>query len=82
MERHPLPDFEHVSGHGHPDIQRAIDLKVDGMRDDREAFLSMTHAQLMSNPALLPHFKNTLQRLNGDHYWATLDPHSTFKQGT
>lgn len=82
IERHPLPDFKRVGSHDHPEIQQAISAKVDGLREDRDAFLSTVHAQLARNPALLASFAETLRQLNGDHYWATLDPHGTLKRGT
>ncbi|MBB3277342.1 DNA helicase-4 [Pseudoxanthomonas sp. OG2] len=82
IERHPLPNFKRVGSHDHPEIQQAISAKVDGLRKDRDAFLSTAHAQLARNPALLASFAETLRQLNGDHYWATLDPHGTLKRGT
>ncbi|MDQ7280968.1 hypothetical protein O0J73_09495 [Stenotrophomonas sp. Sm6012] len=80
IERHLLPNFKHVGSHDHPDIQQAIDLKAAGILNDREAFLSMARAHLMSNPALLPAFESALQHLNGEHYWETLDPDRTLTQ--
>jgi len=80
IERHPLPDFECPSFKGHRDIQQAIALKIKGMRDDRDAFLSETHAQLMNTPELLPFFEDALQLRDGEHYWATLDPLQTLKR--
>lgn len=80
LERHPLPDFNRVGSHHNPDIQRAIALKVQGLRDDREAFLSGVHAQLARDPTLLAQFQTSLGELNGDHYWTALDPHVSLKR--
>lgn len=82
IERHALPNFDRVGSHHHPEIQRAITAKVEGLREDRVAFLSMAHAQLARNPALLASFGETLKQLNGEHYWATLDPRGTLKRRT
>lgn len=82
IERHPLPNFDRVGSHHHPEIQRAIAAKVEGLREDRDAFLSTAHAQLARNPALLASFGETLKQLNGEHYWATLDPRGTLKKRT
>ena len=81
-ERHPLPDFDRVGAHDHPDIQRSIRTKVDGLREDREAFLSAVHAQLMADPALYAQFQENLLHLNGEHYWAALDPRATLGRRT
>jgi hypothetical protein len=82
IERHALPNFDRVGSHHHPEIQRAITAKVEGLREDRVAFLSTAHAQLARNPALLASFGETLKQLNGEHYWATLDPRGTLKRRT
>ncbi|WP_435997800.1 MULTISPECIES: UvrD-helicase domain-containing protein [unclassified Pseudoxanthomonas] len=82
IERHPLPDFKRVGSHDHPEIQQAISAKVDGLREDRNAFLSTAHGQLARNPALLASFTATLRQINGEHYWAALDPTGTLKRGT
>lgn len=79
-ERHPLPNFDRVGTHPHPDIQRAIALKVEGLREDREEFLSGVHARLAGDPSLLAQFQTSLGELNGEHYWAVLDPHASLKR--
>ncbi len=79
MPRRPLPDFGRVGTQAPPDIQRVIAAKVDGLRADREAFLSAVHAQLASDAALRARFAEDLRDLNGEHYWVALDPHSKLK---
>ncbi|MFA4629727.1 hypothetical protein P2A10_13505 [Xanthomonas perforans] len=80
MERHPLPNFESIGSHADPDIRLAIAAKVNELRKERDAFLSKAHAQLASDPLLLASFEDALRGLNGEHYWATLDPNSTLKR--
>jgi argininosuccinate lyase len=80
MERHPLPNFESIGSHADPDIRLAIAAKVNELRKKRDAFLSKAHAQLASDPLLLASFEDPLRGLNGEHYWATLDPNSTLKR--
>ncbi|MEA9886875.1 hypothetical protein VDG05_21590, partial [Xanthomonas campestris pv. raphani] len=58
----------------------AIAAKVNELRKKRDAFLSKAHAQLASDPLLLASFEDPLRGLNGEHYWATLDPNSTLKR--
>lgn len=80
MECRPLPNFESKSSHADPDIRLAIAAKVNELRKERDAFLSKAHAQLASDPLLLASFEDALRGLNGEHYWATLDPNSTLKR--
>ncbi|NMI37264.1 hypothetical protein E1J27_20460 [Xanthomonas hortorum pv. vitians] len=80
MERHPLPNFESIGSHADPDIRLAIAAKVNELRKEHDAFLSKAHAQLASDPLLLASFEDALRGLNGEHYWATLDPNSTLKR--
>ena len=82
IQRHPLPNFERVGSHHHPEIQRAIAAKVEGLREDREAFLSTAYAQLASDPALYAQFQENLAKVDGEHYWATLAPRGTLKRRT
>lgn len=80
MERRPLPNFESIGSHADPDVRLAIATKVNELRKGRDALLLKAHAQLASDPLLLASFEDALRGLNGEHYWATLDPNSTLKR--
>jgi len=76
----PLPIFSRTDRHMDPEIDAAIQRKVDGLRSDREYFLSVMHAKVASNAALCTHFLKELHKLHGDHYLAALDPKSLLSQ--
>jgi DNA helicase-4 len=75
-----LPSFEGRSRHPDPEVERSVQSKVASLKADRAAFLSTAHAQLSREPALCPHFDDALSKLNGDHYWQSVDPQETLNR--
>ncbi|MNV04552.1 Helicase IV [compost metagenome] len=73
----PLPTFSRSQRHPDEDIDAAIQRAFDGLREDREAFLSVTYGQLASDLVLRRHFFASLETLDGSHYRASVDPHGT-----
>jgi DNA helicase IV len=76
----PLPTFSRTVRHKDPEIEDAIQRKVDGLRSDREAFLSGVHAHLADDPILYSHFLKKIHEFHGDHYLTGLDPQSSLRQ--
>ena len=73
----PLPTFSRSQRHPDEDIDAAIQRAFDGLREDREEFLSVTHGQLASDLVLRRHFFASLGTLDGSHYRASVDPNDT-----
>lgn len=73
----PLPNFAHDVRHNDPETEAAILRKIDGLRSDREDFLSGVHVQLAGDPILYKHFVKNVREFHGDHYLAGLDPKSS-----
>lgn len=75
----PIPNFERVDRHWDPDIEDAIRRSIDELREGREAFLSVTYAQLAGDPVVRARFLKKLEELKGSRYLAGLDPTSGWK---
>ena len=73
------PSFHAVYQHSDPEIQASIQRKVNEIRKDREAFLSVVHAQLSANASLRKHFLTHLHTVDGDLYLAALDPKGSLR---
>lgn len=78
----PLPTFSRSQRHPDEDFEAAIQRSFDGLREDREAFLSVTYGQLAGDPLLRRHFFASLEKLDGNRYRASVDPHGTLGQRT
>jgi len=75
----PLPNFARDVRHNDPEIESAIRRKIDGLRSDREDFLSRVHVELAGDPILYRHFLKKLHDFQSDHYLAGLDPRSSLR---
>lgn len=75
----PLPTFSRSQQHPDEDFEAAIQRSFDGLREDREAFLSAIHGQLATDPVLRRHFLTSIEKLSAGHYLAVLDPTSSWK---
>lgn len=76
----PLPTFSRSQRHPDEDFEATIQRSFDGLREDREAFLSAIHGQLARDPVLRHHFLTSIEKLSGRHYLAALDPTSSWKR--
>lgn len=74
-----VPSFERTYHHNNSDIEVAIQRKVDMLCKDRQAFLSVIHAQLASDTILCGYFLKRLHEFHGDHYLSGLDPKASLK---
>ncbi len=74
-----LPTFQRGPRHSDDECEMAIQQSFDGLREDREAFLSVIHGQLSSNAVLRRHFLLSLKKLDGRRYLPALDPKSSWK---
>ena len=75
-----LPTFSRSQRHPDEDIDAAIQRSFDGLREDREAFLSAIHGQLATDSVLRRHFLTSIESLSAGHYLAALDPTSSWKR--
>ncbi|HGM6770628.1 TPA: hypothetical protein ACKQAW_001176 [Stenotrophomonas maltophilia] len=76
----PLPTFSRSQQHPEEDFEAAIQRSFDGLREDREAFLSAIHGQLATDPVLRRHFLTSIAKLSAGHYLAALDPTSSWQR--
>lgn len=76
----PLPAFTRTQRHPDEEFEAAIQRSFDGLREDREAFLSVAYGQLAGDPLLRRHFFASLEKINGNRYRASVDPHGTLEQ--
>ncbi|TBW10033.1 helicase IV [Azotobacter chroococcum subsp. isscasi] len=76
----PLPDFRRTTKHSDPDTEEAIQRKILALKGEREAFLSAVHTDLSRDSKLCTLFEEKLYALEGDHYWAALDPRHSLKK--
>lgn len=76
----PLPTFSRSQQHPEEDFEAAIQRSFDGLREDREAFLSAIHGQLATDPVLRRHFLTSIEKLSAGHYLAALDPTSSWQR--
>jgi DNA helicase IV len=74
----PLPTFSRSQQHSDKGIDAAIQRSFDGLREDRDAFLSAIHGQLAEDSVLRHHFLTSIEKLHGRHYLAALDPTSSW----
>ncbi|WP_024956671.1 UvrD-helicase domain-containing protein [Stenotrophomonas maltophilia] len=74
----PLPTFSRSQQHPDEDIDAAIQRSFDGLREDRDAFLSAIHGQLAGDSVLRHHFLTSIEKLHGRHYLVALDPTSSW----
>ncbi|HIE0523709.1 TPA: UvrD-helicase domain-containing protein [Stenotrophomonas maltophilia] len=79
-EKTPLPTFSRSQRHPDEEFEAAIQRSFDGLKEDREAFLSAIHGQLASNPALRQHFLTSIEKLSGSRYLKALDPTSSWNR--
>lgn len=76
----PLPAFTRPQRHPVEEFEVAIQRSFDGLREDREAFLSVAYGQLAGDPLLRRHFFASLEKINGNRYRASVDPYGTLEQ--
>ena len=74
----PLPSFQRGQRHPDDEFEAAIQQSFNGLREEREAFLSVVHGQLSSDAVLRSHFLVSLKELDGDRYRSALDPSSSW----
>lgn len=70
----PLPSFHRSQRHPDDEFETTIQRSLDGLRREREEFLSVIHGLLSSDATLRRHFLVSLEQLNGDRYRLALDP--------
>lgn len=70
----PPPSFLRDQRHPDAEFDAAIQRSFDGLRTEREEFLTMIHGHLSGDAVLRHHFFMSLDKLNGGHYRAALDP--------
>ena len=76
----PPPSFSRSQRHPDEEIEAAIQRSFDGLREDREAFLSVIYGKLAGDPLLRRHFFASLEQLDGSRYLSSVDPHGTLGQ--
>jgi DNA helicase-4 len=76
----PVPSFKRSQRHSDDEFEIAIQHSFDGLREERDAFLSVIHGQLTSDALLRRHFLESLEKLDGVRYRASLDPHATWQR--
>lgn len=71
-----LPSFERRDRHDDPEIDNAIQKKIEGLREGQAALLSRVRVELSADPALCAHFMKLLETRHVSHYREILDPAS------
>lgn len=70
----PLPSFLRTQRHPDEEFEAVIQHAFDDLQQEREAFLSVIHGELTSDPLLRRHFLVSLEKLKAGRYQSALDP--------
>jgi DNA helicase-4 len=80
LVNNPVPTFTRTQRHHDAEIEEIIQRTLNGLKDEREAFLSAAHGRLSADPVLRRHFLKVMLEIGRDRYVAAMDPSSSWSR--